>query len=117
MKKRYNVSSEEIGKSIGLLARMILTSECGAGGSAPQLIVVCPPPILELGEFKTMFQGGREKSLLLKDYICVHAIELKVHFLDLSKVISSSEVDGIHWDKESQYKVGNEVAQIILSQQ
>ena len=98
LKERFSVNACDIALSLERLVRVIRSSDCGPGGGAPGVLLVAPPPILEVGCLAGMFAGGAEKSAFLAVEIAAAAARLGVPFLDAGQVVQVSPVDGIHYD-------------------
>ncbi|MBN8631513.1 MAG: SGNH/GDSL hydrolase family protein [Rhodobacterales bacterium] len=101
LKERFSVNAGDIALSLERLVRVIRTSEAGPGGAAPGVLLVAPPPIIEVGCLAGMFAGGAAKSQGLAAGIKAAATRSGVAFLDAGKVVSVSPVDGIHYDAEA----------------
>lgn len=110
LKCRFQVSADEIGESIAQLVRTVQQSLTGPGGTAPKLLLVAPPPVLETGCLGEMFAGGAEKSHRLAAAYGAVADRHGIAFLDAGTVIVSSPVDGIHFDAAEHGKLGRAVA-------
>ncbi len=98
LKQRFSVNACDIGLSLERLVRVIRGSEAGPGGGAPAVLLIAPPPILEVGCLAGMFAGGAAKSHGLAVEIAAAATRLGVPFLDAGEVVKVSPVDGIHYD-------------------
>ena len=118
LKQRFSVPPNDIASGMGRLLAIVRTSECGPNGSAPKMLAICPPPILdaygERPEFVEMFAGGYEKSLKLAPLYRAVAEEYGAAFLNAGDVIKTSAFDGIHLDKPMQAALGNAVADAVL---
>lgn len=101
LKERFSVNAGDIAHSLERLTRMIRASDCGPGGAGPQVLLVAPPPIIEVGCLAGMFAGGAAKSQRLAGEIEAAAKRAGVPFLDAGKVVKVSPVDGIHYDAEA----------------
>lgn len=101
LKERFSVNAGDIGHSLERLARMIRASDCGPGGAGPQVLLVAPPPILEVGCLAGMFAGGAAKSQKLAAEIEAAARRAGVPFLDAGRIVKVSPIDGIHYDAEA----------------
>lgn len=113
LKYRFGVSPYDIALSISTLIRIIQTSTCGREGQAPRILVLCPPPIIEVGNLGKMFAGGAEKSrALAAEYTQIAAFH-ECAFFDVGSIIHSSPVDGIHFDRESHAQLGTSLAEVI----
>ena len=101
LKQRFSVNACDIALSLERLVRVIRASDCGPGGGAPEVLLVAPPPILEVGCLAGMFAGGAAKSATLATEIAAAAARLRVPFLDAGQVVQVSHVDGIHYGAEA----------------
>jgi lysophospholipase L1-like esterase len=101
LKPRFSVNAGDIAHSLERLVRMIRASDCGPNGTAPQVLLVAPPPILEVGCLAGMFEGGAAKSQRLAAEVEAAAKRVGVPFLDAGQVVKVSPIDGIHYDAEA----------------
>jgi lysophospholipase L1-like esterase len=114
LKERFSVNAMDIALSLEKLALVIRASGCGPAQTAPGLILVAPPPILEVGDLGEIFSGGEAKSLELATRIATVAQRLGVPFVDAGDLIGVSEVDGIHYDEPAQAALAEEFARVVL---
>ncbi|KAF0113750.1 MAG: G-D-S-L family lipolytic protein [Rhodobacteraceae bacterium] len=101
LKERFSVNACDIALSLERLARLILASGAGPGNGAPGVLLVAPPPIIEVGCLAGMFAGGAAKSRALAAEIEDAAARVGVPFLDAGQVVKVSPIDGIHYDAEA----------------
>jgi lysophospholipase L1-like esterase len=113
LKERFSVNAGDIAHSLERLARMIRASDCGPGGVGPQVLLVAPPPIIEVGCLAGMFAGGAAKSQRLASEIEAAAKRAGVPFLDAGKLVKVSPVDGIHYDAEANPALAQAIAAAI----
>ena len=78
----------------------------GENGKAPQVMVICPPPIVEVGDLGDIFAEGTAPSRQLSAAFAKMARRLKVPLVDAGEIIAVSPVDGIHYEPEAQVKLG-----------
>ncbi len=116
LKARFSASAQSIAQNAGILVRIIQTSQAGRKSGNPQVLLVAPPPLSELSQFKDEFAGGEEKSRLFRDLYRKQAEELGCFFLDAGEYVISSMLDGIHWDESGHLRFAQAVAQILLEQ-
>ena len=114
LKDRFSLSAFDIAKGIGLLIQIIKKSETGPNGSAPKVLVLAPPPLGPLSEFAESFIHGTSKSEQLGEHFQRVAAEQNCEYLDTSKLIVSSHVDGVHFDPVEHRKLGEAVAKNVL---
>ena len=110
LKNRFSVTAFEIAMGIGTLIDIIKKSGSGPGGTIPEILIVCPPPLGELSYLSEILVGGQEKSLELDKYYKKIARLNKCHYYNLGERIITSEVDGVHYDEEELVKIGNSLA-------
>jgi lysophospholipase L1-like esterase len=101
LKERFSVNAMDIAHSLDRMVRAIRNSLCGPNGTAPGILLVAPPPILEVGCLAEMFAGGAAKSQALAPRLAAVAARAAVPFLDAGKVVKVSPIDGIHYDAEA----------------
>lgn len=98
LKGRFSLNATDIALSLERLVLMVRASGAGPKGGAPAVVLVAPPPILEIGALAEIFEGGAAKSALLGARIGEVARRLNVPFLDAGMLVKVSQVDGIHYD-------------------
>ena len=98
LKARFSVGPADIATGVECLIRSARTLGEGAGRTVPRILLVAPPPILEVGCLADIFTGGRAKSQAFGRMLRRTADRLQVAFLDAGDHIRSSEIDGIHFD-------------------
>lgn len=110
LKMRFNVPACDVAAGAGVLVDIVAKSETGPGDGAPQVLLIAPPPIAQLSDFGKEFEGGTAKSKMFSRYFRLIAEERGCALLDASKVITSSDVDGIHLDLSEHRKLGEAIA-------
>jgi lysophospholipase L1-like esterase len=113
LKKRFSLPACDIAKGVNVLVDLVHKANFPPGYQAPQVLLIAPPPILEVGRFKEIFAGGAEKSLELGQYYADIAGMSGCYFIDAGKIICSSPVDGIHLDPGEHFKLGQAVAEKV----
>ena len=111
LKARFGLSPSDIAAGAGALLRIIRDFSMDYGEI--KTVLVCPPPILEIGAFATMFAGGAEKSKLLAPAFRQVAQIHGATFVDAGAIVESSRGDGIHLDIEDHARFGRHMAQIF----
>ena len=80
----------------------------------PPVLLVAPPPIqTPKGPIAPRFQGCETKCVGLSQEYCAVADEMNCFFFDAATVTSSSEVDGIHLDKDQHHILGEAIAEKV----
>ena len=97
LKYRFSVNANDIALALEKLIAVIRASGAGPDGSAPAVLLVAPPPILEVGCLAEIFEGGAVKSQRLSARLKAVADRAGVAFVDAGGHIAVSRVDGIHF--------------------
>ena len=113
LKQRFSVGAEDIALSLERLARLIRGSTAGPDNRAPQVLLVAPPPIVEVGCLANMFAGGAAKSEGLAAEISAAAKRAGVAFMDAGQVVTVSPIDGIHYGPEANQPLAEAIAAAI----
>jgi lysophospholipase L1-like esterase len=113
LKHCFHVSPADIAFCLDRLIRMIRAAGAGPDGGEPEVIVVAPPPILEVGCLAEMFAGGAAKSQGLAAAIEEMAERMDAGCIDAGEIIEVSPVDGIHYEAEAQIALGLAMAEAV----
>ncbi|PWQ93034.1 SGNH/GDSL hydrolase family protein [Leucothrix pacifica] len=113
LKDRFNVSAPEIAKSAGRLVTLIQQSDCGPQGSAPQVVLIAPPPVVEGPDGWGLRQLGLAKSQQFAASFAEVASELGCQFVDAGSFIETSPVDGVHFSAQSHQVFGAAIAKVV----
>jgi len=111
LKARFGLNAGDIAAGVGVLLKMINIFALDYGPI--KTILICPPPILEVGAMAGMFAGGAAKSELLPSAYREIAQTYGAAFLDAGTYIQSSRDDGIHFDTAEHVRLGQVVASSI----
>ena len=115
LKHRFSVTPNDVADSIEILARIVLRSEAGHAGVPPAVLIVAPPPMLEVDWFGQMFLGGAAKSTHFAGLFRDAAKRAGAAFFNAGDVVESSTVDGIHLDSDAHRVLGTELAKVVQS--
>jgi lysophospholipase L1-like esterase len=114
LKQRYAVSAADIAISVLSLVQVIQSTLPGhVENKNTQVLLLVPPPIKEMGLSASIFAGGEAKSKRLGEAFNKLKPYTDASILDLTSVITSSEVDGLHFDAEEHRKLGETVSRRI----
>ena len=113
LKKRFSATAFDIAYGAGALVDIVQKSGCGRNGGPPEVLLLAPPPLGKLTKFAEMFEGGNERSEKFSQYYRNVAEEYGCEFLDTSMAIQTSDVDGVHLEKEDQRLLGETVAEKV----
>lgn len=117
LKSRFSLTASEISSGIRTLVEVVCKSNSGIDEKPPRLLVVAPPLIGKVpnsSRFSEEFEGAKEKSRKLGIYFKEVAHEYDCEFLDASKLVKSSEIDGIHLDLDQHIKLGYAITEKVL---
>jgi len=82
--------------------------------SCPPILVIAPPPIqTPKGPIALKFRDAESKCVGAAQQYAAVAKEMDCFFFDAGSVVASSEVDGIHLDKEQHTVLGLAVAETL----
>ena len=76
-----------------------------------RLLLLCPPPVVEIGPFRAEFFGGAARSRALAPLCRALAANYDAGFLDAGEVIAVSPQDGVHFDAASHARLARAVAE------
>lgn len=116
LKARFSVGPADIAASILKLINLVRSAQAGPHGKCPEIVLMAPVPIQEIGFLGEIFVGGAEKSLLLAEKYQQIADEVGATFIDAGKFAKCSPVDGVHFTADQHVILGNAVADVILKQ-
>lgn len=113
LKQRFAASPSDIADSLEIVAKAVQASEAGPGGSAPAVMIIAPPPILEVDWLAEMFVGGAAKSLQFGARMSEVAARCRAAFIDAGTLVESSTVDGIHLEADAHRALGSAVTHVV----
>ena len=98
--------------------RSLITSICNSpiepGLTIPPILLVVPPLIRKpKGPIAPKFENAEVKCKGLASEYEIVAKELNCLFFDSSTITKSSEVDGIHLDKEQHHELGIAISKVV----
>ena len=75
-----------------------------------QILLICPPPVVEVGPIRGEFYGGAARSQALPRLYAELAASRGVAFLDAGQHIAVSPLDGVHFDQAAHATLARAVA-------
>jgi len=106
LKARFSVPAVDIAEGIAQLCDVVRQSPTGPDWKPCPVLVLCPPPIMEVGAIGKMFAGGAAKSLELQDAFADMVKNRNLPHLYVKDYAESSPFDGIHMDAKSHKALG-----------
>ena len=80
-----------------------------------KILLICPPPVLEIGPIKAEFWGSAARSLALAPIYAELAHARDIAFLDAGRIIAVSLLDGVHFDQTEHAKLGAAVRDALTA--
>lgn len=115
LKHRFGLSAFDVAAGVGMLLATIQQTPCGAGGTAPPVLLVAPPHVGPLSALADLFAGATEKSNQVARHYRAVADQYAARFLDAAEVVAVSPVDGVHLDADGHARLGRAVAAAVRS--
>ena len=115
LKPRYSPMPYDIAYGVQRVVRAILDSRAGPQETSPWTLMVCPPATVDSPGFKHLFGDSVALSKKLAPLYRQLAKEIGVAFLDAGTVVTSSAVDGIHFEPAEHLKLAHALAHIITA--
>jgi len=113
VKTRFAATPEDVVTGIAGLLDVAQSLEYQDRHGGFKILLICPPPVVEIGPIATEFWGGAARSQALPPLYEALAQSRGVGFLDAGKVISVSMLDGVHYDEAAHAALGKAVASAI----
>ena len=112
-KARFSVTALDVALSVEKLALMVRAAQAGPQGGAPALMLVAPPPVVEVGCLAGIFEGAALKSPGLAAHLADVAGRQGAAFLDAGARIAVSPLDGVHFGPEAHAVLGAAMARAM----
>lgn len=114
--KALTLSASDIAASAMSLIWTVQKAMAGPAFGVPQILLIAPQPLGHLSPFMDFYFAGRAPVSrgLAKEYEKVSKMT-GCHFLDASKFVKSSKIDGVHLDAPGQRKLAMGVKKSVLS--
>ncbi|MGP8080721.1 MAG: SGNH/GDSL hydrolase family protein [Dehalococcoidales bacterium] len=113
LKYRFSATAQDIATGAGILVDTVNKSGSVKNPGTPKVLLLVPPPLGKLTEFKEMFEGGQKKSRRFSQHFKTIADMYGCELFDTSTVIQSSDIDGIHLDQKAHQQLGEAVAKVV----
>ncbi|MEM7753263.1 MAG: GDSL-type esterase/lipase family protein [Pseudomonadota bacterium] len=107
-KHRFGLLAQDVALGLTRLVR-----EAFASDVVGRALLVAPPPLKEVGEFRDMFRGAEARGAGLAAEVARSAEQEGAGFFDAGSVISVSDTDGIHWTAEAHGLLGRAMADVL----
>ena len=112
LKHDFDLSAEQIADGARQVCRCVI--DCEYLMDPPQILLISPTHVeLMTEEEQGLFIGAIEKSRELARHYQMVAEDLGIHFLDASKIVARTDLDGVHWDASQHKDFGKALSGII----
>ncbi|MDA7427790.1 SGNH/GDSL hydrolase family protein [Primorskyibacter aestuariivivens] len=113
-KTRFNPSAAKITAGAAGLLDIALHPEMQALHGGFDMLLICPPPVLERGCLATEFFGAEAVGPLAEGFAAL-ARAKGARFFNAGDVIESSALDGVHFEAEAHRALGAALAGVIAT--
>ncbi|MDR7126183.1 SGNH/GDSL hydrolase family protein [Pseudotabrizicola sp. 4114] len=113
VKARFSATPEAVTAGVAGLVDIALSLEMQARHGGFQVLLICPPPVAEVGPIAGEFLGATARSQGLAARYRDLAEARGIGFLDAGEIIAVSPQDGIHFEPEAHTTLGLAVAEAI----
>lgn len=113
VKTRFGASPEAIMGGIAGLLDLASSAEMQTRHGGFRVLLICPPPVVEVGVLAADFWGGAAKARALPPLYQALAQSRGVGFLDAGDVIAVSALDGVHFEADAHEALGAAVAAAV----
>ncbi|MEM0949363.1 MAG: SGNH/GDSL hydrolase family protein [Pseudomonadota bacterium] len=112
-KPRFSVGPADIARSVDRLLGVIAASTAGPKGTAPDVFVISPVPIREVGLLSDIFAGGAAKSQGLAKPLAEVSAAHGAWFLDAGLHAEVSPIDGVHLTDDACAAIADTLADLV----
>ncbi len=106
LKHVFDLSAEQIADGARQVCRCVIDCEYLVA-NPPQILLISPTHVeLVTAEEQDLFIGAIDKSRELAGHYQAVAEDLGIHFLDASKIVVKTDLDGVHWDANQHHDFG-----------
>ena len=97
LQSHFGLSAHDIASGAGELVKYAQFFAHHNLGKPSAVLLICPPPIEEVGFAASSFEGAAHKSQQFDDQFRIKAEELGCRYFNAGEVVSSSAIEGVHW--------------------
>ncbi|MBE7212977.1 MAG: hydrolase, partial [Gluconacetobacter diazotrophicus] len=113
LKARFALTPADIAAGVEVLLREVAACAAGPDGGMPDVLLMAPVPIEEVGFLGEIFAGGAAKSRELAERYAEVAVRSGARFLDAGAGTAASPVDGIHYEADGHARLAAAVLAAI----
>lgn len=100
LKAHFKLTAAEVAQGVKNLISIVRSSGSGRNGNTPEILVVAPPSIGKLTLMAGIYGDAPEKSKDLANQIRLITQLMNCSFMDAGEVVTSSSIDGVHWESD-----------------
>ncbi len=115
LKHRFGLSASDISRGAARLVKEVYQFIPLCTNKHPEVLLVAPPVVKEVGHHKDMFLGAEKKSKELAECYALRADELNCNFFNAGSVVESCPTEGVHWQAMQHKKMAETISVKILS--
>lgn len=112
-KTRFAPTPARITAGIAGLVEIAMSPEVQDRHGGFGILVICPPPVIEVGPIVNEFIGAAAPSRALPPVLEAYCAARGIGFFDAGTVIACSPQDGVHFEPEAHHALGLAVAAAI----
>ena len=113
LKKRFDLSADDVAKSAGHLAEQTQQYQSSSLQKTVKVLLIAPPPVYEVGFYAKMYAGAAVKSMDFAKYYALYAQRIGCAFFDAGSVVTPCTEEGIHWQKDQHQFLADALVPII----
>lgn len=113
LKAHFKLTAAEVAQGLKALAGVVKASGAGPQGQPPRLLLIAPPPFGKLTLLAGMYGDAPEKSQYLAEQIQLISQLINCAFMDAGECVSSSTIDGVHWEADQHRRFAQALAEKI----
>ena len=113
LKAHFGLTPDGVAAGVAGLLGIAHCDEYQTRHSGFEVLLICPPLVLEQGPISDVFYGAAAKSAALAPIYAGLARHWSAKFLDAGLHITPSQTDGVHFDPDAPVTLGHAVAAAI----
>ena len=111
LKKRFNLSSEQIAQGLeGLIEQIDFFY---SDTKKPDVVILSPAHVKNIGSYKQIYEGVWNKNPCLTALFYDVSKNKSTHFLDLQQIVNVSNIDGIHFCSQAHKIIALSLSKMI----
>jgi len=100
LKAHFNYTAAEVAQGVKHLIAIVKGSGAGRNGNAPAILAIAPPPIGKLTLLAGIYGDAPARSKDIAHQIELIARFVGCPFMDAGETVTSSAIDGVHWEAD-----------------